>query len=213
MPHVIVKLWSGVSELLAEREKVHGQATAAAIERVALTKTWVVYRAAAPTILQLFLICGDSRASPSEASPRRPSIGYARAGACTKRRGAETSGPRPPISSARRRASSWNFIIALASISWPRGRSISPIARWARAMRSRPAISTRRMIGLTDRADGRASFLRAPDTVAPPIALEPDNSPYRSPRCPGSRRASAGPLCPPRAPPPPAPWPSRETRP
>src|SRR3989441_4093876 len=83
MPHVIVKLWSGVSELLAEREKVHGQATAAAIERVALTKTWVVYRAAAPTILQLFLICGDSRASPSEASPRRPSIGYARAGACT----------------------------------------------------------------------------------------------------------------------------------
>jgi len=50
MPHVIVKLWSGVSELLAEREKVHGQATAAAIERVALTKTWVVYRAAAPTI-------------------------------------------------------------------------------------------------------------------------------------------------------------------
>src|SRR5258705_478540 len=106
MPHVIVKLWSGLSELLAEREKVHGQATAAAIERVALTKTWVVYRAAAPTILQLFLICGDSRASPSEASPRRPSIGYARAGACTKRRGAETSGPRPPISSARRRASS-----------------------------------------------------------------------------------------------------------
>src|SRR5437899_1148290 len=28
-----------------------------------------------------------------------------------------------------------------------------------------------------DRADGRASFLRAPDTVAPPVALEPDNSP------------------------------------
>src|SRR5882724_10471857 len=65
-----------------------------------------------------------------------------------------------------------------------------------RAMRSRPAIN--------GRADGRASFLRAPDTVAPPVALEPDNSPYRSPRCPGSRRASAGPLCPPRAPPPPA---------
>ena len=36
---------------------------------------------------------------------------------------------------------------------------------------------------------------------------------YRSPRCPGSRRASAGPLCPPRAPPPPARWPSRETQP
>src|SRR6266446_3333624 len=32
-----------------------------------------------------------------------------------------------------------------------------------------------------DRADGRASFLRAPDTVAPPVALEPDNSPYRAP--------------------------------
>src|SRR5256885_16389971 len=128
MPHVIVKLWSGVSELLAEREKVHGQATAAAIERVALAKTWVVYRAAAPTILQLFLICGDSRASSSEASPRRPSIGYARAGACTKRRGAETSGPRPPISSARRRASSWNFIIALAIMSLPRGWSDSPTA-------------------------------------------------------------------------------------
>jgi hypothetical protein len=31
-----------VSELLAEREKVHGQATAVAIERVALTKTWVL---------------------------------------------------------------------------------------------------------------------------------------------------------------------------
>ncbi len=57
--HILTRL----SELLAEREKVHGQATAAAIERVALTKTWVVYRAAAPTILQLILICGDSRAS------------------------------------------------------------------------------------------------------------------------------------------------------
>src|SRR6266566_1248587 len=55
-------------------------------------------------------------------------------------------------------------------------------------MRSRPAISTRRMIGLTDRADGRASFLRAPDTVAPPVALEPDNSPYRSPRSPATKR-------------------------
>jgi len=29
-----------VAEIMAEREKVHGQATAAAIERVALTKTW-----------------------------------------------------------------------------------------------------------------------------------------------------------------------------
>src|SRR5260370_12218163 len=76
----------------------------------------------------------------------------------------------------------------MGSLPWPRGRSISPIARWARAMRSRPAISTRRMIGLTDRADGRASFLRAPDTVAPPVALEPDNSPYRSPRSPATKR-------------------------
>src|SRR6266404_6923478 len=33
-----------------------------------------------------------------------------------------------------------------------------------------------------DRADGRASFLRAPDTVAPPVALEPDNSPFSGPR-------------------------------
>src|SRR6266446_5222161 len=57
-----------------------------------------------------------------------------------------------------------------------------------RAMRSRPAISTRRMIGLTDRADGRASFLYAPDAVAPPVALEPDNSPYRSPRSPATKR-------------------------
>src|SRR3989475_9545697 len=55
-------------------------------------------------------------------------------------------------------------------------------------MRSRPAISTRRMIGLTDRADGRASFLRAPDTVAPPVALEPDNSPSRAPGFPGNER-------------------------
>src|SRR5437899_11258253 len=39
-----------------------------------------------------------------------------------------------------------------------------------------------------DRADGRASFLRAPDTVAPPVALEPDNSPYRSPRSPATKR-------------------------
>src|SRR6266550_1565403 len=39
-----------------------------------------------------------------------------------------------------------------------------------------------------DRADGRASFLRAPDTVAPPVALEPDNSPYRSSETRGSRR-------------------------
>jgi len=31
-----------ISELLAEREKVHGQATAVAIERAALTKTWVI---------------------------------------------------------------------------------------------------------------------------------------------------------------------------
>jgi hypothetical protein len=31
-----------VSELLAEREKVHGQATAVAIKRVTLTKTWVL---------------------------------------------------------------------------------------------------------------------------------------------------------------------------
>src|SRR5258708_5760834 len=39
-----------------------------------------------------------------------------------------------------------------------------------------------------DRADGRASFLRAPDTVAPPVALEPDNSPYRAPGFPGNER-------------------------
>src|SRR5438132_8017663 len=39
-----------------------------------------------------------------------------------------------------------------------------------------------------DRADGRASFLRAPDTVAPPVALEPDNSPYRSPRSLATKR-------------------------
>src|SRR5258706_15569012 len=70
--------------------------------------------AAAPTILQLFLICGDSGPSPSEASPRRwraPASGMRARARVRSAEAAETSGPRPPISSARPPRDSANFAL------------------------------------------------------------------------------------------------------
>src|SRR5258708_32716757 len=55
-----------VAELLAEREKIHGQATAVAIERVALTKTWVLDK----------LIENVDRAHRSRWSPRARGEGW-----------------------------------------------------------------------------------------------------------------------------------------
>src|SRR6266446_534175 len=55
-----------VAEIVAEREKIHGQATAAAIERVALTKTWVLDK----------LIENVDRAHRSRWSPRARGEGW-----------------------------------------------------------------------------------------------------------------------------------------
>src|SRR5437899_12010767 len=55
-----------VAELLAEREKVHGQATAVAIKRAALTKTWVLDK----------LIENVDRAHRSRWSPRARGEGW-----------------------------------------------------------------------------------------------------------------------------------------
>src|SRR2546429_8272187 len=59
---------------------------------------------------------------------------------------------------------------------------------FGKAVRPGNAIPPGDLNAENDRADGRASFLRAPDTVAPPVALEPDNSPSRAPGFPGNER-------------------------